>query len=82
MKRKRAYVVYPEDGGDGHYKVDDVLDGRGGEVCIASQPSHLEDVDDVVHHNIGTLQLTIRENIRRWLTADDRVERTSRLGHR
>lgn len=59
FERDGTYLVDPEDGGNGHGEVDDVLDGRGGQVSVACQAGHLEDVDDVVHHDVDTLQLTI-----------------------
>jgi hypothetical protein len=36
---------------------DDVLNGGGDEIDVASQTSHLEDVDNVVHHHVSTEKL-------------------------
>lgn len=48
-RRTATPSVDPEQGRDGHEDVDDVLDGRGEQVGIATVAGHGEDVGNVVH---------------------------------
>lgn len=50
-------AVTPDEGGDGHDNVDDVLDTGGDEQVVALQTGHGEDVGNVVHHDVHTRHL-------------------------
>lgn len=49
--------ISPEQSGDGHEDIDDVLNGGSKQVGVASVAGHGKDVGNVVHHDIHTAEL-------------------------